>query len=240
MKPSNIPQLEIIDAILQDIEETDNTLKFLKERLDEVVRGLDSVISDRDTLIELANYLYWMVPEVRTEPLAEAVTGQPKVHLLKKYISNITAGICCDRCKKEIPFASRNKLHETIREIKKRTKRQSFWPEGYLIVCETCRDEIYAARHISYQQQEDLQNKRLKELRYMPYKDYLKSSEWQERRIRHLKSAGFRCQVCNNGGIRLDVHHRTYERRGEEFFKDLIVLCENCHELFHREGKLAQ
>jgi hypothetical protein len=33
--------------------------------------------------------------------------------------------------------------------------------------------------------------------------------------------------------VRLDVHHNTYERYGDESTFDLVVLCDRCHELFH-------
>lgn len=31
----------------------------------------------------------------------------------------------------------------------------------------------------------------------------------------------------------MQVHHITYERFGRELFKDLIVVCDGCHELLH-------
>jgi hypothetical protein len=33
--------------------------------------------------------------------------------------------------------------------------------------------------------------------------------------------------------VRLDVHHNTYERYGDESIFDLVALCDRCHELFH-------
>jgi hypothetical protein len=75
------------------------------------------------------------------------------------------------------------------------------------------------------------------ELGLMPYNEYLQTPEWQEKRAEARARAGGRCQVCNSLGP-LDVHHRTYERRGAERESDLIVLCRNCHELFHRFGRL--
>jgi hypothetical protein len=45
--------------------------------------------------------------------------------------------------------------------------------------------------------------------------------------------------VCNASRVQLKAHHRTYERRGSESSKDLVVLCADCHDLFHRQGKLA-
>lgn len=73
----------------------------------------------------------------------------------------------------------------------------------------------------------------------MPYREYLLTPEWQERRAKHLKSAGYRCQLCNAGNKRLDVHHRTYDRRGQEYYKDLIVLCGTCHEIFHTHNRVS-
>lgn len=72
----------------------------------------------------------------------------------------------------------------------------------------------------------------------MPYTEYLESPEWQARRKVMLRQAGYRCQVCNRDR-RLHVHHRTYERRGMELPPDLVVLCDECHELFHQNGRLA-
>ena len=79
---------------------------------------------------------------------------------------------------------------------------------------------------------------RVAELAAMPYPDYLLTPEWQERRGVMLKLAGYRCRVCNADKL-LHVHHRTYERRGNEQPGDLIVLCDGCHKLFHDNRKLA-
>ncbi len=72
-------------------------------------------------------------------------------------------------------------------------------------------------------------------LRSMPYRDYLQTPEWAERRRGALRRADHACQTCGAGG-RLHVHHRTYERRGEEPPDDLIVLCEDCHLAVHTGG----
>lgn len=81
---------------------------------------------------------------------------------------------------------------------------------------------------------EQVEQRRVNSL--VPYAEYLRSPEWDRRRKRKLAAAGYRCQLCNAGNTRLDVHHRTYERRGSERDADLIVLCADCHGLFH--GKL--
>jgi hypothetical protein len=72
----------------------------------------------------------------------------------------------------------------------------------------------------------------------MPYGEYLQTEHWKEMRKRALAAAEYRCQVCNIGDG-LTVHHRTYERRGEELLSDLITLCKSCHSIFHGSGKLA-
>jgi len=80
---------------------------------------------------------------------------------------------------------------------------------------------------------------KIRQLQAMPYGEYLKTDHWQFRRFRALNEAGRRCQVCNATGL-LDVHHRTYERRGMEEPSDLTVLCRKCHRTFHETGSLSQ
>lgn len=72
-------------------------------------------------------------------------------------------------------------------------------------------------------------------IRGLKYTDYLESGEWYDMRtIAHALAAG-RCQVCN-GDKQLEVHHRTYERRGFELPSDLTVLCRRCHGGHHRRN----
>jgi hypothetical protein len=78
-------------------------------------------------------------------------------------------------------------------------------------------------------------NTRREALRTMPYPDYLLTPEWAERRRGALRRADHACQTCGAGG-RLHVHHRTYERRGEEPPDDLLVLCRDCHLAVHTGG----
>jgi hypothetical protein len=80
---------------------------------------------------------------------------------------------------------------------------------------------------------------RAKIYRSMPYPEYLTTEHWQTMREKALERADHRCQVCNTSLGSLHVHHRTYERRGRESLRDLIVLCNDCHRTFHEHGKLA-
>ena len=64
------------------------------------------------------------------------------------------------------------------------------------------------------------------------YQEYLQTEHWREFRLRALKRAGDKCQVCA-GHDRLVVHHNDYSRLGGELITDVVVLCTPCHELFH-------
>jgi 5-methylcytosine-specific restriction endonuclease McrA len=75
-------------------------------------------------------------------------------------------------------------------------------------------------------------------LRRLPYQQYLRSRHWLVYRAIHLKAVGGRCQACNAPGP-LQLHHRTYQNLGAEKWFDCTALCESCHDLFHRHGKLS-
>lgn len=80
---------------------------------------------------------------------------------------------------------------------------------------------------------------RAKLYRSMSYPEYLKTEHWQQLREKALDYAGHRCQLCNTALGSLHVHHRTYDRRGCEEPADLIVLCADCHQMFHNNMRLA-
>lgn len=66
----------------------------------------------------------------------------------------------------------------------------------------------------------------------MSYQDYLNSEGWKAKRAMILNMWGNRCALCNEGG-ELHLHHRTYERKGNEDPFGLIPLCKKHHEIFH-------
>lgn len=63
--------------------------------------------------------------------------------------------------------------------------------------------------------------------------EYLKSAHWKTIRWHALCDANFICQKCRLPKFPLNVHHKTYLRRGNENPDDLIVLCRECHEQEH-------
>jgi 5-methylcytosine-specific restriction endonuclease McrA len=75
--------------------------------------------------------------------------------------------------------------------------------------------------------------------RRQPYGDYLASADWAARRAEILRRAGHRCELCGATGVPLDVHHLTYERRGDERYADLKAICRACHTQVHRRGGTA-
>lgn len=76
---------------------------------------------------------------------------------------------------------------------------------------------------------------RVTRLQTMPYREYLRTPEWRRTRAAALLRAGHRCSLDVTHTDELEVHHRTYERLGNELASDLAVLCRDCHRLHHKE-----
>lgn len=74
-------------------------------------------------------------------------------------------------------------------------------------------------------------NKFLKIINDLPYREYLKTEHWNHFRKKCLEQFQ-ECQLCNQKED-LKVHHKTYENKGRETFRDIIVLCSYCHEKTH-------
>src|ERR1700722_9061617 len=77
---------------------------------------------------------------------------------------------------------------------------------------------------------------------------YLFSSHWREFRESALTAQRARlgrnvCERCpqdanEKAAELLHIHHRTYERLGEERFEDVEILCRECHDKEHlRDSK---
>lgn len=69
------------------------------------------------------------------------------------------------------------------------------------------------------------------------YADYLKSDAWKSIRSRWMHSKLCRGDKCHAAGCSevyfLSLHHRTYQRIGREQLKDLVLVCNKCHEKIH-------
>jgi hypothetical protein len=224
-----------LEAILHDIADMKEAIAMLKERLRGIPEQMASEIPSQTDRIEAARYLYWTQPDLSPTLIAEGLLDTTLRELLR-LVGPSTTDIVCDRCGEAVPVSSRTNLEE----LRHRQCESPRYAEGYRVICSSCWSAVQRDRSAWYEQYEHQQRARFQELMTMPYPEYLQTPEWQERRARHLKSAGFRCQVCNAGNVQLDVHHRIYGQRGCEYFKDLIVLCHTCHAIFHRTGRLAE
>jgi hypothetical protein len=69
------------------------------------------------------------------------------------------------------------------------------------------------------------------------YRRYLQSQQWKEKCARKLKEAKHCCERCGipEEYARLEVHHKTYERLGNELSIDLEVVCVHCHPIADQE-----
>lgn len=66
----------------------------------------------------------------------------------------------------------------------------------------------------------------------MEYREYLKSDHWRQFRKQMIHRAGYVCSRCGykpKDPFTLNVHHKTYERLGQEDPGDVLVLCYKCH-----------
>ena len=100
------------------------------------------------------------------------------------------------------------------------------------MLCESCAQGLQHCHEQQLRAERLALHARRTELSRMRFEEYLKTPEWKTRRSRALIRAGNRCQVCTNTD-RLEVHHRSYERFGDELLEDLVVMCRKCHQHFH-------
>ena len=133
----------------------------------------------------------------------------------------------CEQCGAEVFITSRT--DKRAREPGAKWARSPF--------CAQCKAARRAATDAGWEAAAALRRERERLLATMPYRAYLRTEERQARRLAALKRAGHRRQVCNRSRT-LHVHHRTYERCGVELARDLIVLCDQCHALYHGKGLL--
>lgn len=70
------------------------------------------------------------------------------------------------------------------------------------------------------------------------YNQYLRSPEWQALRSQRLKIDNYKCQRCGRP-FDLQVHHLFYpaELGTEDPYRDLVTLCDACHEIVEHQKK---
>ena len=83
--------------------------------------------------------------------------------------------------------------------------------------------------------------RRLSEIGFRSYSEYLTSLHWQELKRRFFNSryatrtpdGKLCCETCRKTDLKLSVHHRTYKRLGCEWTMDLCAVCDPCHKAIH-------
>ncbi len=79
-------------------------------------------------------------------------------------------------------------------------------------------------------------------LKKMKYEEFLQTDYWKLVSEQARINAHNKCQLCGCKDKKLNVHHNTYEHRGEEFkhMEDLVCLCEDCHNYFHSKRQILE
>lgn len=81
----------------------------------------------------------------------------------------------------------------------------------------------------------DARERRLERLGFRDYTAFLKSACWSETRSAYWTNPDTQkvCAVCGTNEPPLPLHHRTYDRVGEERLDDLTPVCLTCHSMIH-------
>jgi 5-methylcytosine-specific restriction endonuclease McrA len=215
---TGLPLPDQIEVLLAEHKtERDRLTAALKAEKDRLTAEMTRIIRAAKPALPVIAEIYWRFDEVPSTVLWPGAQGAYPIARQYPYWY-----WTCERCGAETPVTSRSELQD------RRRGRLS------AASCNECRRPGAAWAEARWAEHQA----RVAELRTMPYREYLQTPEWQQRRKAALKRAGYACQVCNRKR-QLHVHHRTYERRGDEYTADLIVLCDDCHALYHGKGLLA-
>jgi hypothetical protein len=61
------------------------------------------------------------------------------------------------------------------------------------------------------------------------YESHIRSTRWKAMKKAVIKMRGNKCEECGYGSPNLELHHLTYERFGRELWKDVKLVCKQCH-----------
>lgn len=212
----NLKQLAMNhELMLEDIE---SQRKELQEDSKNTILKILSQIQSEEELQFVVTGLYWQgEPVFISATVLQDYLGVTNIGLMD-YVSPMYIDGTCYRCNTAIKIKVKSRTELRIKGVDRGQ-------------CDQCIEKTTngTVNHSGWSREREIAA-----LRAMPYREYLQSEWWSFIRSRRLRQAGFRCQICNEGGCVLDVHHRTYERVGAERLSDLTVLCRECHTLFHQ------
>lgn len=231
---SQFPLLKEIDDKLSEAKNHNNLYESCLQEAKDKFALLNTVDIPEIQLLDFLSVYLLLEPLIPVSLIKQAI-GAGKVNN-KKYM-NLPKKFhyLCPRCNRKVPFHSRTSAQLYLSGV-----------IGEELYCDLCKAEIDQEknqRHIlereKYAKSREVNQRRLQELKNMRYSKYLQTPEWKEIRNRKMKRAKYRCQLCSKHD-KLNVHHTTYENRGNENDGDLIVLCEDCHKLYHEKGKIKE
>ena len=78
---------------------------------------------------------------------------------------------------------------------------------------------------------------------YVPYSEKLKMPAWQKRRLEVLQKDSWKCTICSNDKIELQVHHLDYLPGFDpwEYPDDMLkTLCIVCHDKERNRAQLEK
>jgi hypothetical protein len=140
----------------------------------------------------------------------------------------------CLECDEPLPVRGPSEARRMQRSLDAVRNATSGSPGSADLFCGRC-TEIMLHRLSEQARRERLASEaRIWELNNkMSYAEYLLTPEWKATKAAALSWARYRCQLCNENGQELHVHHRVYIRRGCERLEDLLVLCGPHHAQVH-------
>lgn len=173
--------------------------------------------------LDEVRYFYWETSIPVAEVAEAAGVSEPDLRLLA---GPWPTGHACGWCGAPEFATSRTDLATRLRWWQTRDPGQELgWLPGDR--CETCRAAFKRWYEISARNERLAREDELRELKTMPFRDYLRTEHWAEVRKGAMRRAGYRCQTCNSrDGI--SVHLRDFGRRGCERSSDVVVLCSGC------------
>lgn len=219
---------DAIEHAKQQLRETQ------KKQLPLIQAALYKAHEDGD-LKSLAQFLYLDAPEgIWRDKVKDVVNRFIPRHVQSWLCEGYTYQIICVDCDKPFPYPIKSftDLQEISKPEPQAKQRKFSWK--WRRRCSSC-DQAFTNKNTeSWRRREAREAEIVKQLRALPYREYLLTEHWKSVRTEALRKAKFRCQLCNASG-ELHVHHRSYEHLGEEqdYMHDVIVLCRACHEKHH-------
>lgn len=236
------PESEVLDAVIQRhdlVEELEERLDRAKSQLLAEAERLGSI--ENETLkVESAKYVYWMLERVRPTEVRNAL-GFDKFN--KEFFATIggkALDIECSSCKGTITINSRQDMNNKREAMKEQRLKNGVAN----MVCSDCEEKSRARNVVrqvrAHEERDRREAARIEALNRLPYREYLKTEEWQWRRENRLRDYGWfdepggyvhkppiPCQNCDEtDGVKL--YHKASSVLGAEKHSDLLVLCPTC------------